>query len=48
MFDNEKLIKYGKWTSEGTHSTERIAQTKYWVASMIEKWKPDCIALEDI
>lgn len=48
IFDNDNLISYGKWTSDGTHSTERIAQTKYWVASMIEKWKPDLIAMEDI
>lgn len=48
IFDNDELISYGKWTSEGTHSTERIGQTKYWVASMVEKWKPDLLVLEDI
>ena len=48
VFDNEKLISYGKWTSEGTHSTERIGQTKYWVASMTSKWKPDLLVFEDI
>lgn len=48
IFDNEKLVSYGKWTSEGTHSTERIGQTKYWVASMVDKWKPDLLVFEDI
>lgn len=48
VFDGEKLVSYGKWTSEGTHSTERIGQTKYWVASMVSKWKPDLLVFEDI
>lgn len=48
IFDNDKLVSYGQWTSEGTHSTERIGQTKYWVASMVSKWKPDLIVFEDI
>lgn len=48
IFDNKNLISYGKWISDGKHSTERIGQTKYWVASMIAKWHPDLITLEDI
>lgn len=48
VFDGEVLVKYGKWSSEGTHSTERIAKTKYWVASMIQKWNPDEVVFEDI
>lgn len=48
VFDNDQLVKYGKWTSEGTHSTERIAKTKYWFISMVENWKPDQVILEDI
>ena len=48
VFDDEILVQYGKWTSEGNHSTERIARTKQWVASMVDKWKPDKIAIEDI
>lgn len=48
IFDNEQLIKYGKHTSDGNKSTEKIAQTKYWVASMIKKWNPDIVILEDI
>lgn len=48
VFDGDALVKYGKWSSEGTHSTERIAKTKYWVASMIQKWNPDEVVFEDI
>ena len=48
VFDDENLVKYGKWTSNGNDSTSRIAKTKYWVASMIQKWCPDKIVLEDI
>lgn len=48
IFDNGKLVAYGKWESNGKHSIERITQTKAWVACMIEKWKPDEIILEDI
>lgn len=48
VFDDGKLVKYGKWSSNGKHSVERISQTKYWVSSMIERWKPDLVVLEDI
>lgn len=48
IFDDKTLISYGSWTSEGKHSTERIGQTKYWLSSMIEKWKPDLVVFEDI
>lgn len=48
VFDDDKLINYGKWTSDGSKSTERIASTKFWIASMIEKWKPDEVIFEDI
>lgn len=48
VFDNNELISYGKWTSEGSHSTERIGQTKYWVTSMIHAWNPNEVIFEDI
>lgn len=47
-FDQDRLINYGSWTSHGTKSTERIAQTKAWFASMINQHNPDLIVLEDI
>lgn len=48
IFDGEEIISYGHWTSNGSHSTERISQTKAWIACMIDKWKPDLVVLEDI
>lgn len=48
VFDGEELISYGSHTSIGSRDTEKIAQTKYWVASMIEKWQPDLVVIEDI
>ena len=48
VFDDGVLISYGKWTSNGTKSTQRISLTKAWVISMVEKWQPDEVILEDI
>lgn len=48
VFDDQQLISYGSNTSDGSSSTEKIAKTKYWVASLIDKWNPDEIVIEDI
>lgn len=48
VYDEENLIKYGTYTSDGKNSTNRIALTKEWVASMIMKWNPDEVIFEDI
>lgn len=48
VYDDENLVSYGAHTSEGSHNTIKIANTKYWMASLIDKWKPDLIVLEDI
>lgn len=48
VYDNQELISYGHHTCDGAHNTIKIAKTKYWAASMIEKWKPDFVVLEDI
>lgn len=48
VFDGNKLVNYGHWTSNGTKSTHRISLTKAWVASMVESWNPDEVILEDI
>lgn len=48
LFDNEELKGYGHWTSSGSKSTEKIALTKYWFVSMIKKYNPDVVLLEDI
>ena len=28
VYDGDNMIKFGKWSSDGGHSTERIANTK--------------------
>lgn len=48
VYDDDKLINYGNHTSEGSHSTIKIANTKYWVASLIQNWNPDLVVFEDI
>ena len=48
VFDDNALINYGNWTSNGSKSTQRISLTKAWVATMIEKWQPDEVVFEDI
>lgn len=48
VYDDQELIKYGAWTSDGNHSTEKIMKTKNWVANMIQMWKPDLVIFEDI
>lgn len=47
-YDDGELVKYGYWTSDGNHSTDRIMKTKHWFANMIQTWKPDLVVLEDI
>ena len=48
IYENDALYKYGKWTTDGKGHIERVSKTKYWLASMISKWQPDLIILEDI
>lgn len=48
IFDGTDLIQFG--TIQMTHATavERIEAVRQWVASMIELWNPDRVAIEDI
>lgn len=48
VYDNNDLVKFGNWTSEGKNSTDRIMKTKHWFANMIQTWKPNLVVLEDI
>lgn len=48
VFDDNELISYGSQTSHGANNTENIAKTKWWAVSMIEKWNPDLVVIEDI
>lgn len=48
VYNNKALVDYGHYTSTGTESVEKIADTKRWFAEMISKWKPNRVSLEDI
>lgn len=48
VFEKDELIAYGVHEEKSNNETERIANTRYWLASMINKWQPDCVILEDI
>lgn len=48
VYDDEELVKFGHWTSDGTHSTDRIMKTKRWMANMLQIWKPNLVIFEDI
>lgn len=48
IFDNEKLVKYGKFNATSEDDIERFALMKEWLVSMINNWHPDHIGIEGI
>lgn len=48
VYDNKKLIAYGKINFTQTDTVERISKVRQWLINMIENWNPDKVALEDI
>lgn len=48
VFDNEELAGYGKIEMTQASPTERIAALRQWMLSMIAKWNPNRVAIEDI
>lgn len=48
VFDNEELVGYSKIEMTQSSATERIAALRQWLLSMLVKWKPDTVAIEDI
>ena len=48
VFDDNALIQYGSFTSEGNSSEEKIAYVKNRVRGMVQSWRADYIVLEDI
>jgi Holliday junction resolvasome RuvABC endonuclease subunit len=48
IFDNDKLIGYGKISATKKTTTEKIAVINEWLMSMIDQWDPDVIVIEDI
>lgn len=48
VFDDQQLIRYGTFTTNQSDEIARDSTIKNWIISMIENWKPDCVALEGI
>lgn len=48
IYDDRNLIAYGKIEFSQRDSIERISKLRQWLINMIESWKPDKIAIEDI
>lgn len=48
IYDNEKLVKYGVFTTSKQDEIERDKELVDWLYSVINNWKPDCIGIEDI
>lgn len=48
VFDGQELIRYGTFTTNQSDEIARDSTIKNWLISMIENWKPDCVALEGI
>ncbi len=48
VFDDEELVGYGKIEMTQKTPLERIAGVKQWMLSMLMKWRPDVVAIEDI
>lgn len=48
IFDNQKLVTYGKFQTSKENSIERIAIIRQWLLNMINKWNPDKVGIEDI
>lgn len=48
VYDNNKLIKYGTFTTSGADEVERFAMVRAWLLSMIRSWKPDYVGIEGI
>lgn len=48
IFDDGKLVKYGKFSASNEDDIERFALMKEWLMSMISNWRPDHIGIEGI
>lgn len=48
IFDDKKLVQFGTFSANDGAAVERIETIRQWLASMVELWEPDRIAIEDI
>jgi Holliday junction resolvasome RuvABC endonuclease subunit len=48
IFDDGVLITYGKYEAPSVELVDRIIAIEDWLISMINNWKPNVVAIEDI
>ena len=48
IFDDNKLVYYGKFATNSDDEIERLSLIKTWLLSMINNWHPDHIGIEGI
>lgn len=48
IFDGDKLVKYGTFTTSSDNEVERFALVRGWLLSMIANWRPDLVGIEGI
>lgn len=48
IYDDKELVAYGKLELTQKDTVERISKVRQWLINMIENWKPNRIAIEDI
>ena len=48
IFDGDKLVKYGTFTTSSDDEVARCVAVKNWFVSMLQNWKPDYVGIEGI
>ena len=48
IFDDDKLVSYGKYTTKSDETSDRILEMGDWLTNLLEQWEPNTIILEDI
>lgn len=48
IFDDIKLVSYGKYTVKSEETSDRILEMGDWLVNLLQQWEPDTIVLEDI
>lgn len=48
VFDDNKLVSYGSFTTKSDLSEQKINDVKYWFRDMIIAWRADRVVIEDI
>lgn len=48
IYDNKELIAYGRFECTQRDTVERISRIRQWLINMIDNWRIDRVAIEDI